>query len=179
MAAEDPGHTPFVLTQRHRDEYATLGCERALPFSPCFLSPAPSPPPLSPTTPPAPSSDTVFESILRPTLIAELREACEELRDEARRQGGPQAQRLTKIIGTSVDPAPFLKYQEDPDIAAAFKGLIGPECRHGVHLFWTPEQELYHAGHGVMIEPTERPYCTVWHRSVDPPHPRPARLEPC
>ena len=113
---------------------------------------------------------------MRPTLIAELREACEELRDEARRQGGPQAQRLTKIIGTSVDPAPFLKYQEDPDIAAAFKGLIGPQCRHGVHLFWTPEQELYHAGHGVMIEPTERPYCTVWHRSALNMTPA---LEPC
>eukprot|EP01050_Picozoa_sp_SAG11_P001308 SAG11_NODE_55_length_19449_cov_28.630135_17_plen_527_part_00 len=107
---------------------------------------------------------TVFQQILPATLISELREACDELRDEARRQTGPQAQRLTKILDTNVDPAPFRKYAELPDIQAAFAALIVPGARHGTHMFWTEEQADYHAGHGVMIEPSARPYCTVWHR---------------
>jgi hypothetical protein len=107
---------------------------------------------------------TVFESIVPPPLVHALREACEELRDEARRQGGPQAQRLTKIIGTSVDPAPFEAYSGLPGVHAALEALIGPGTRHGTHMFWSAEQAEYHAGHGVLIEPAERPYCINWHR---------------
>lgn len=127
------GAGSFVLTERHKREYAQLGY-------------------------------TVFEACLPPPLIDTLRGACEELRDEARRQTGPQAQRLTKIIGTTVDAAPFDAYTQLPSLKAAFKELISEECEHGSHLFWTPEQEEYHAGHGVLIEPAESPYCTVWHR---------------
>lgn len=107
---------------------------------------------------------TVFRSCLPPKLIADLRATCEELRLEACRQSGPQAQRLTKILHTDVDPTPFGSYAELPSLKKAFRALIGEECEHGTHLFWTPEQEDYHAGHGVMIEPVEYPYCTVWHR---------------
>ena len=123
----------FVLTERHKAEYAANGY-------------------------------TVFEACLPPVLIDDLRQECDELAAEARRQGGPQAQRLTKILGTAVDPAPFDLYAQLPSLKAAFKELIGEQCEHGSHMFWTPEQEEYHAGHGVMIEPTEVPYCTVWHR---------------
>ncbi len=129
----DAGDSSFVLTERHKREYAELGY-------------------------------TVFEACLPPPLIAALRDACDELRQEARRQAGPQAQRLTKIIGTNVDSAPFDVYAQLPSLRAAFKELIGKECKHGSHMFWTPEQEEFHAGHGVMIEPANSPYCTVWHR---------------
>lgn len=123
----------FTLTERHADEYHTLGY-------------------------------TVFESIVPPPLISGLRQACEELRCEARRQAGPQAQRLTKIIGTGVDAGPFKAYSELPDVRMALEALLGPGTRHGTHMFWTEEQTDYHAGHGVLIEPAERPYCTNWHR---------------
>ena len=113
---------PFVLTDRHIEEFHTLGY-------------------------------TVFEQILPPSLIADLRRVTDEARDLAREQSGPQTQRLQPVADFDLDQQPFIDYGSLPELVDAIHGVLSPAHNHG---------DLDHLG--VLLEPADLPYCTHWHR---------------
>ena len=113
---------PFAFSDRHIDEYHTLGY-------------------------------TVFRGILPPALLGDLRRVCAEAALLARRENGPQSQRLQPLERDDLDQRPLVDYAELPELNDAIARLLSPAHRHG-------------QGHvmGVLLEPAERPYCTAWHR---------------
>ena len=96
---------------------------------------------------------TVFRQLLPPALVADLRRVCDEARDLARQQRGPQAQRLQPMADFPLDQQPFIDYVELPALNDALHRLLAPDFRVG------GPQVM-----GVLFEPTESPWCTHWHR---------------
>ena len=96
---------------------------------------------------------TVFRQILPPSLVADLRRVCDEARDLARQQRGPQAQRLQPIADFPLDQQPFADYVALPALNDALHRLLSPAFRVG------GPQVM-----GVLFEPAEWPWCTHWHR---------------
>ena len=96
---------------------------------------------------------TVFRQLLPPSLVADLRRVCDEARDLARQQRGPQAQRLQPMADFPLDQQPFIDYVELPALNDALHRLLAPDFRVG------GPQVM-----GVLFEPAESPWCTHWHR---------------
>lgn len=96
---------------------------------------------------------TVFEQILPPSLIADLRRVCDQARDLARQAIGLQAQRLQPVQQYDLDQQPFIDYTELPQLNDAIAQLLSPAHRHGGPEFM-----------GILLEPADTPYCTPWHR---------------
>ena len=69
---------------------------------------------------------TVFRQILPPSLVADLRRVCDEARDLARQQRGPQAQRLQPIADFPLDQQPFADYVALPVLNDALHRLLSP-----------------------------------------------------
>ena len=67
---------------------------------------------------------TVFRQILPPSLVADLRRVCDEARDLARQQRGPQAQRLQPIADFPLDQQPFADYVALPALNDALHRLL-------------------------------------------------------
>jgi hypothetical protein len=96
---------------------------------------------------------TVFQAILPPSLIGDLRRATENARDIARAKHGQQTQRLQPVAGTGIDMKPFEDYRDLPELVDAIARVLSPQHKHG-------QLETI----GVLLEPAELPYCTAWHR---------------
>ncbi len=96
---------------------------------------------------------TVFAAILPPSLIADLRRACDEARTLARERSGPQTQRLQPVFQFAIDHAPFTAFTELPELVDALQRTLSPQ-----HTYGHPD------GLGVLLEPAELPWCTPWHR---------------
>ena len=96
---------------------------------------------------------TVFEGVLPPSLIDDLRRVTDEARDIARKTHGPQAQRLQPISNYPIDQKPFDDFRDLPELHDAFARLLGPRHTHGNTGFM-----------GVLLEPADEPWCTQWHR---------------
>jgi hypothetical protein len=96
---------------------------------------------------------TVFRGIVPPSLIRDLRRETDRARDIARKQGGPQVQRLQPVSKYDVDQKPFRDFGELPELRDAISRVLSPH-----HTYAT-------AAHlGVLLEPAEMPWCTAWHR---------------
>lgn len=98
---------------------------------------------------------TVLRSLLPPPLIADLRRATDKGRDLARAQRGPQAQRLQPVASFDIDRKPFAEYSALPELRDAIDKILGPQFEYGDTQYM-----------GVLLEPSELPYCTAWHRDV-------------
>ena len=96
---------------------------------------------------------TVFEAILPPSLIEDLRRGCATARDLARERSGPQTQRLQPVFDFDIDHTAFTDFVELPELNDALQQTLGPQHTYG-----------HRDGLGVLLEPAELPWCTPWHR---------------
>ena len=103
---------------------------------------------------------TVFQKILPPSLIEDLRRVTDRAREIARAENGPQTQRLQPVGEYDVDQKPFVDYTELPELVDAIAQLLSPQHRHG-------DRDWF----GVLLEPAESPYSTPWHRDWRDPGP--------
>ena len=100
---------------------------------------------------------TVFCGILPPALVADLRRSTDRAREIAREKRGQQAQRLQPIgdYADQIDLQPFRDYEELPVLVDAFQRVLSTEHRlAGLSRL------------GVLLEPAEMSWCTVWHRDI-------------
>ena len=95
----------------------------------------------------------VFRQILPITLVSDLRRVCDQARQLARTERGPQAQRLQPISNFQLDQQPFLDYVELAPLNDAIHRLLSPAHRLGGPQIM-----------GVLFEPADQPWCTNWHR---------------
>ncbi len=96
---------------------------------------------------------TVFRGILPPSLVQDLRRATEDARRIAREVRGAQAQRLQPVGNYEIDQQPFADYAELPEIVQALEAVLSEDHTYG-------DRNIL----GVLLEPAEHPYCTMWHR---------------
>jgi hypothetical protein len=96
---------------------------------------------------------TVFRGIVPPSLVAELRRETDRGRELARERHGPQAQRFQPVRAFELDEGPFTRFRELAELRDAVSRILGPAVSYA-----DPGQL------GVLIEPTEAPWCTRWHR---------------
>lgn len=100
---------------------------------------------------------TVFQGILPPSLVSDLRRATEAGRELAREKKGPQAQRLQPLqaFAEQMDLKPFRDYTQLPALTDALQRVLSPE-----HMLAGLERM------GVLYEPAQQPWCTKWHRDI-------------
>lgn len=101
----------------------------------------------------------IFRGILPPSLIRDLRQASARVPDLARKERGPNAQRLQPITNhlTGEELKPFRDY------------LTLPVLVDAIHQLLSPRHEMMNGGPahvGLLIEPTEAPGSTPWHRDI-------------
>jgi len=97
---------------------------------------------------------TVFRGIVPPSLVEDLRLQCEIGANLARTEHGPNIQRFLPKMTDGVDLQPFMDFLELPAIRdAVARVLPTPVASSTVEGMFS-----------VLVEPTEFPYCTVWHR---------------
>jgi hypothetical protein len=95
---------------------------------------------------------TVLEGLIPPALLSDLRRQTDKARDIARRENGPNCQRLQPVYKyEELDHRPFTDFLRLPGLRAAVEDMLGSEHR---------ESEI----RGVLLEPAERAWCTAWHR---------------
>lgn len=96
---------------------------------------------------------TVFQGILPPSLVTDLRRVTDRAREIAREKYGPQAQRLQPVYAHGLDRRPFDALRDLAPLRDAITRLLSP--RHV-----TATESML----GVLLEPAELPWCTAWHR---------------
>ena len=96
---------------------------------------------------------TVFQSILPPSLIDDLRRVTDCARQIARDRAGSETQRLQPVGNFELDQQPFVDYTELPVLVDAICRVLTPRHKQGGP-----------GSMGVLLEPAELPYCTRWHR---------------
>lgn len=97
----------------------------------------------------------VFEGIVPPALLRDLRAQADVARDLGHRLNGPQAQRIQPLdrYGDDLDLQPFRDYVELEALRLAVEKLLGPGYTHGhLHIM------------GLLIEPKGHPWHCGWHR---------------
>jgi len=102
---------------------------------------------------------TVLHGLIPASLLADLRRETDRAREIARRQRGPQTQRLQPVYAyEELDPRPFRDFLGLPGLQATVTGILG-------------------SGHtqsdimGVLLEPAEAAWGTHWHRDWGYNHP--------
>jgi hypothetical protein len=99
----------------------------------------------------------VLHRIIPPTLIHDLRREADIARDVARRTD-PNAQRLQPIAQhPELNPRRFQDLCELPELVSAMKQLVAPDA-------WITGPSRM----GILLEPSERPWATQWHRDYGP-----------
>ena len=96
---------------------------------------------------------TVFNKIIPTSLIQDLRNASDQARVIARKERGPQGQRLQPVANYDIPQQPFIDFGELPVLVDAVAGVLTPNHRP------SNTRTL-----GILLEPAEMPYCTMWHR---------------
>jgi hypothetical protein len=95
---------------------------------------------------------TVLRGLIPPALLADLRREADRARQIARREGGPQAQRLQPVYAyDGLDARPFRDFLDLPGLRETVAQILGPDRR--------PSDIM-----GILLEPAETPWCTNWHR---------------
>jgi hypothetical protein len=95
---------------------------------------------------------TVLRGLIPVSLLAALRCETDKTREIARRQHGPQAQRLQPVYAfEELDAQPFRDFLGLPGMMAAVRGILGQDHN--------PSDIM-----GVLLEPQRDAWCTAWHR---------------
>ena len=96
---------------------------------------------------------TVFKQIIPTALLKDLRKTSDSAREIARKVHEPQIQRLQPVANYDIDQKPFGDFSELPELVDAVAGVLTPGHRP------SSTDTL-----GILLEPAEMPYCTMWHR---------------
>jgi ectoine hydroxylase-related dioxygenase (phytanoyl-CoA dioxygenase family) len=96
---------------------------------------------------------TVFKQIIPNSLLRDLRNASDMAREIARKESGPQVQRLQPVASYDMDQRPFIDFGELPELVDAVARVLTPVHRP------SSTETL-----GILLEPAEMPYSTMWHR---------------
>jgi hypothetical protein len=95
---------------------------------------------------------TVLCGAIPAALLADLRRETDKAREIARKQHGPQAQRLQPVYAyEELNHRLFRDFLELPEMRRTVENILGKEHR--------PSDIM-----GVLLEPAEKPWCTHWHR---------------
>lgn len=97
---------------------------------------------------------TVFRGIVPPSLVEDLRRQCDIGAGRGRAEHGANCQRFLPKMTDGLDLTPFRDFLDLPAIRDAVSRVV-------------PSQVTGSTVEGmfsVLIEPTEYPYCTAWHR---------------
>lgn len=97
---------------------------------------------------------TVFRSILPSSLISDLRRVTDQGRDLARRQQCPQAQRFQPVAAYDIEQQPFIDYRDLPILRDTVAKVLSLDIYGDPQLL------------GVLLEPSDLPWCTAWHRDI-------------
>lgn len=111
----------------------------------------------------------VFRGILPPTLIADLRVACERGRAAIYGDAGDQdLQRLQPVsmFAHAMDLQPFRDYAALPALHDAIAQVLSPQHAYG-------RLDVM----GVLLHPQHQPYCMRWHRDMTLPQSRLTRAQ--
>lgn len=97
----------------------------------------------------------VFQGVIPPGLLRDLRREADKARALAYRLNGPQTQRIQPLdrYGDEIDLQPFRDYAELEVLHDAVERLLGPGYTYA-HL------DIM----GLLVEPVERPWHCGWHR---------------
>ena len=95
---------------------------------------------------------TVLRGLIPPSLLRDLRQEAEIAREIARREHGPQAQRLQPVYKYSdLNHARFRDFLDLPELRATVAGILGPDHSQSDIL-------------GILFEPRDTAWATAWHR---------------
>ncbi len=99
----------------------------------------------------------VFRQVLPASLIGDLRREADKALLIARRDKGPQAQRLqpVKRYEAELNQKPFQDYAELPAIREAITQVLSPQHYYG-------KADVL----GLLLHPETQPWCTAWHRDM-------------
>jgi ectoine hydroxylase-related dioxygenase (phytanoyl-CoA dioxygenase family) len=105
----------------------------------------------------------IFRQVLPASLIADLRRAALRIPELARKNGGPQAQRLQPIKKylDEKEFKSFLDYSHLPPLVDAIQKILSPRNVLSGGVLETG---------GVFVEPADLPGCTDWHRDIRETH---------
>jgi len=98
---------------------------------------------------------TVFRQIIPPSLLRDLRKACEKAPALARAAAGPRAMRLTGVARHGLDCQAFKDYAELPELNDAITRVLTPAHSRG---YGNTDQLV------ILIETTDIPVTQAWHR---------------
>jgi hypothetical protein len=98
---------------------------------------------------------TVFRQIIPPSLLSDLRKACENIAETARKASGPRAMRLTGVTRHGFNCRAFKDYAELPPLRDAVTRLLSAE-----HTFGDAESMA------ILIETADIPVTQAWHRDA-------------
>jgi hypothetical protein len=94
----------------------------------------------------------VFERIVPPALMRDLRRFAEVARAHLRATGDPDGGRLHPLHEQGLDLGPLLDFVQLPPLVAAIAAVAGPALRFGVN------------APSLLVEPSESVRCQRWHR---------------
>lgn len=103
----------------------------------------------------------IFRQVLPISLVRDLRRATATAHEQARKRHGPQAQRLQPLSGYELDLKPFADYATLPPLVDAIAKILTPRHQLG-------KGDWFHTG--LLLEPSELPWCTNWHRDIRETH---------
>ena len=101
---------------------------------------------------------TLFQQMIPASLLTQMRREADKGRHLGRQKKGPQIQRIQPIGHYDLDLKPFVEFAQLPEIIEALQAILSP------HHWYGRKQEDPLAHTGILYEPAQRPYCTVWHR---------------
>jgi hypothetical protein len=95
-----------------------------------------------------------LRGVIPVSLLTDLRRQTDRAREIARKNSGPQSQRLQPVYKyEELDQRPFRDFLDLPSLRAAVEGILGASHRASDNM-------------GVLLEPAQDPWCTNWHRDV-------------
>ncbi len=99
---------------------------------------------------------TVFRKIVPASLLQDLRSTLPRVK-ELIREGGPTGLRLQPLIKADINHKPYYDWMNLPDLNHAVSRTLSSQHRvAGGDLSRT----------GILIEPSDHPWCTQWHRDI-------------
>jgi hypothetical protein len=95
---------------------------------------------------------TVLRGLIPASLLTDLRREAEKAREIARREHGPQAQRLQPVYRyPDLDHRPFRDFLGLPELRRTVEAVLGPDH--------APSDNM-----GILFQPRDAAWCTHWHR---------------
>lgn len=100
----------------------------------------------------------IFRRIIPPSLMGDMRGVLKDAPELARKENGPQVQRLQPLVKYGIDMKPFEELASIPELVDAIARILSPENQFGYGGFNRM---------GVFVEPAEKPSTSYWHRDCD------------